>query len=186
MSTKRRRGPAANQIDTKVAALPWTHEVASFAPPTPSVSPRQGAVVDPTMLHLVADAAVKHNTFPSRPGYPSGRAHWETHLHTEVWVRNTTYEKSVWLDLHVYGHDGALVHSETLPLHYTRPAGDGGDVFVFDGTVYEGAVATPGSVTPRPDVRALHYRVYCQLDGEVFTDGELHRCELKPDSASVV
>jgi hypothetical protein len=86
--------------------------------------------------------------------------------------------------VHVFGHDGALVHSETLPLSHARPAGDGGDVFALDSAVYEGATATPGSATPRPDVRSLQYRVYCERDGRVLTDGHLHQCALRSDASS--
>jgi hypothetical protein len=152
--------------------------------PARAVSPRVGAAIDPTVLRMTDDAAVKHNTFPSRAGHPSGRAHWQTHLHVEVWVRNTTYAKHLWADVHVFGHDGALVASETLAFVYERPAGDGGDVFRLDGAVYEGATVTPGSAAPRPDVRVVQYRLYCELDGRVFTDGLLHECLLKGDVVS--
>ena len=148
------------------------------------VSPRVGATVDRAVVRVTENAAVKINAFPTRPGYPSGRAHWETHLHVETWVRDVASPRTVWLDLHLFAHDGALVHSETLPLVYERPAGDGGDVFVLNRRVYEGATATPGSVTPRPDVRLAQYRLYCELDGRVVTDGQLHECHLRPDAAS--
>jgi hypothetical protein len=161
------------------AAYPVRH-----ATPQPSVSMRTGARVDPTMLHVTEDAAVKHNTFPNRPGHPSGMTHWQTHLHVETWVRNTTYAKYVWADVHVFGHDGTLVSSETYAFEYERPAGDGGDVFRLDGAVYEGATVTPGSASLRPDVRLLQFRLYCELDGQVFTDGVLHHCALKSDVVS--
>ena len=148
------------------------------------VSPRVGVAEDPASVRVATDAAVKHNTFPSRPGYPSGMAHWQTHLHVEAWVKNTAYAKTVWADVHVFGHDGTLVHSETVPFEYERPAGDGGDVFRFDGAVYEGATAVAGSVTPRPDVRLVQYRLYAEVGGRVVTDGALHECELRPDALS--
>ena len=65
------------------------------------------------------------------------------------------------------------------------PAGDGGDLFVHDGQLYQGTVATQGSVTPRPDARLVQYRLYVELNGELFTDGVLHHCDLKPDSSTV-
>jgi len=148
------------------------------------VGPRAGATADQAVLHLREAEAVKHNTFPSRPGYPSGMAHWQTHLHAEAWVRNTAGARSLWADVHVFGHDGALVASETIPFVYERPAGDGGDLFRLDSTAYEGATATPGSVTPRADVRRVDFRLYCELGGQIVTDGLLHHCELKSDSAS--
>jgi hypothetical protein len=152
--------------------------------PARAVSPRVGATVDAALLRVRDAAAVKHNTFPSRSGHPSGMAHWQTHLHVEAWVRNATYTKHLWADVHVFGHDGALVASETCPLVYERPAGDGGDVFRLDCAVYEGTTATPGSATPRPDVRVVQYRLYAELDGRVYTDGLLHDCVLKGDMIS--
>ena len=61
--------------------------------PTPSVAIRAGAEVEPRALRLASDAAVKRNLWPSRPGFPSTITHWQTHLHVEAWVRNTTYAK---------------------------------------------------------------------------------------------
>jgi hypothetical protein len=148
------------------------------------VRPRTGAVVDTTVVRTESDAAVKHNTFPSRPGYPRAMTSLETHLHVEAWVKNSTYAKNVWVDVHVFESHAEPVHRATLPLSYARPAGDGGDVFVLDTALYQGLVATPGSVTLRPDARLVQYRLYGELDGTVYTDGVLHRCELRPDSAS--
>jgi hypothetical protein len=159
-------------------------ELFPMTAPTTTVSQRVDAEVDAAFVRVLQDGAVKYNTFPSRPGYPSGMASLRTHLHVETWVRNTTFAKNVWADVHVYTHDGNLAHSETLPLRYTRPAGDGDDVFTLDSALYQGVTATPGSVDLRPDARLIEYRVYCQIDGRTFTDGTLHACYLKPDVVS--
>ena len=148
------------------------------------VSPRAGATVDADVVQVREDAAVKHNTFASWSGHPSGGAHWQTHLHVSAWVRNATYAKTLWADVHVFAHDGALVSTETCAFVYERPAGDGGDVFVLDCAVYEGATVTPGSATPRADARLVQYRLYCELGGGIFTDGVLHECLLKADIIS--
>lgn len=152
--------------------------------PARAVDLRAGATVDATVLRVTDAAAVKHNTFASQPGRPSGGAHWQTHLHVEAWVRNTTFAKHLWADVHVFAHDGALVHSETCAFAYERPAGDGGDLFQLDCVIYEGAKATPGSATPRPDVRRVQYRLYAELEGRVHTDGVLHECVLRSDVLS--
>jgi hypothetical protein len=167
-------------VDAAYAAL----ERSTPIDPSVAVRLRTDASEDAAVLRLVGDAAVKHNTFPSRPGYSSGSAHWQTHLHLEAWVRNTTFAKRVWADVHVFGHDGALVSSETCTFEYARPAGDGGDLFRLDCVVYEGATASPGSAEPRPDVRLVQYRLYCALDGAVLTDGILHECTLRSDVVS--
>lgn len=158
--------------------------VAAPIDPAQAVSPRAGSTVDSAVLRLRDAAAVKHNTFAGREGRPSSRAHWQTHLHVEAWVRNTTFAKHVWADVHVFGHDGARVASETCGFAYERPAGDGGDVFRLDRAVYEGATVTPGSADLRPDVRLVQYRLYCELDGQVLTDGLVHDCVLKSDAIS--
>ena len=149
-----------------------------------SLQPRAGARTDAEVVRMTEDAAVKENAFPSRPGYPSGMANMRTHLHVVAWVKNTTYAKNVWVDVHVFDGGNIPFHKETLALGYARPAGDGGDVFSVDTHLYQGMVATPGSVDPRPDARVVLYRLYAELNGEVFTDGVEHRCELKPDSAT--
>jgi hypothetical protein len=167
-------------------AEPYTALHGTIMPvdPAQAVSPRAGATVEPDVLRVREDAAVKHNTFPSYGGHASGGAHWQTHLHVSAWVRNTTYAKSLWADVHVFAHDGALVSSETCAFVYERPAGDGGDVFVLDCAVYEGATVTPGSAMPRPDARLVQYRLYGELGDRVFTDGVLHECLLKADIIS--
>jgi hypothetical protein len=148
----------------------------------PSVSPRTSVIVDETWVRLTNDAAIKRNMFTSRPGEPAGMTNMQTWLHVEAWVRNTTYAKHVWIDMHVFENDAGLVHSETLPLEYARPAGDGGDLFILDAMVFQGYVATQGSVDLRPDVRVVQFRLYCELDGQVFTDGILHECLLEDDA----
>jgi hypothetical protein len=158
--------------------------MSALGEPTQPVSARAGAILDPVSLRLTSDAAVKHNTAAGRPGYPSATTHWQTHLHVEAWVRNASFAKHVWVDAHVFGHDGALVEQGTFALAYARPAGDGGDLFQLDQAVHEGATATPGSAEPRPDVRAVQYRLYYQCDDRVLTDGILHHCQLRSDTVS--
>lgn len=178
--------PAASTAATASAGMPTSPLQGTAAPVDPArvVRPRDGATIDPAVLRVRDDAAVKHNVFPSWAGHPSGRAHWQTHLHVEAWVRNTTFAKNLWADVHVFAHDGALVSSETCAFVYERPAGDGGDVFRLDCAVYEGGTATPGSAAPRADVRLVQYRLYGELDGCVYTDGHVHACVLKADVVS--
>ena len=57
----------------------------------------------------------------------------------------------------------------------------------FGAAVLEGIVNRGYDVEfllTRPDARRVQYRVYAELDGRVYTDGVLHECLLKPDSAS--
>jgi len=42
---------------------------------------------------------------------------------------------------------------------------------------------TPGSVQPRPEARKVQYRLYYEVNYQVFTDGILHH-ELQEDAVS--
>jgi hypothetical protein len=145
---------------------------------------RAGATADRTMVRLTTDAAVKGNDFPSSSGHASGMSNLQTRLHVEAWVRNASYVKSVWIDVHVLARDDAILHRETLALRYSHAAGDGGDLFVLDGLLYQGSIATQGSVDPRPDARTVQYRLYCEQGARVFTDGTTHQCALREDARS--
>ncbi len=56
--------------------------------------------------------------------------------------------------------------------------------YEFSGMIYQGSTAIPGSVDPRPNARTLQYRLYYDVNYQVFTDGTLHQIEL-PDNAVV-
>jgi hypothetical protein len=155
----------------------------SLATPTDPTL-RYEALAAPEIVRLTDAAAVKVNAFPNHPGRPSSARNLETHLHVEAWVRNDTFTKHVWLDAHVISDHGEIIARGTWPLRYERPAGDGGDVFVFDAVVFQGSIATPGSVTPRPDARHVAFRVYAEMNGRVHTDARAHRCHLLPDQSS--
>jgi hypothetical protein len=76
---------------------------------------------------------------------------------------------SVWVDVYYFDGAATLIHGDTLPL---RPAGPGegaSDRFVLDGTLQH---------VPAESARIVQYRLYCELDGHVVTDGELHQAEL--------
>jgi hypothetical protein len=145
---------------------------------------RADATIDPGRVHLAADVARKRNAFPGYFGYSVGMSDQQTHLHVVAWVSNLAFEKAVWLDLHLFDRSGALVRSETLPFRYDRAAGNGGDLFVLDGVLLPGSSADALPTHPRPDVRALQYRLYCGQAGRVLTDGIAHWRELRMDSSS--
>lgn len=168
------------------AFTPGCAEQATLEPSTsrPSVAPRSGSIVDPAIIRLADDAAVKVNALPSRSGYSSGMSRMQTHLHVEVWLKNLTYAKNAWIDVHVLDGVGELLHAETLTLRYARPAGDGGDFFVLDHLLYYGSVATEGSVEQRPDARTVQYYVYGEMGEHLFSDGILHVCIVRPDYES--
>jgi hypothetical protein len=92
----------------------------------------------------------------------------------KVWVRNVAYDKKVWLDVDVLGRTGEPLQSETLPLQYLEPAGGAGDLFQGDVTL-RGAAARS---TQTAAGRQVRYRLYYEVDGQVFTDGLCHHQHL--------
>ena len=113
---------------------------------------RPGAVPSPEMINVFEEAL-------SDPGG----------LFTKAWVRNVAYDKKVWLDVDLIGRTGEPVHSDTLPLQYMEPAGGAGDFFLADFPVPP-AARTAG----RASASELRYRLYYEVQGQVFTDGFCH------------
>jgi hypothetical protein len=101
---------------------------------------------------------------------PSGEA---IALSILTWVRNVAYDKDVWIDLYVLGPGGVL-HAETIPLDYQGPAEGGGDFFAAGA-----AVPAPKAGPEDSSMGTLQFRVYCQMSGELFTDGILHSHQIE-------
>ena len=75
-----------------------------------------------------------------------------------------------------------LIRSETVPLNYVRSSDDDGDIFGFEGGVYKGTGASPGSVWLAPDARKVQVPGDCEAGDTVYSDGLLRQHELPPDS----
>lgn len=131
---------------------------------------RPGAEISPHMVN-VFEQAVSPGAAPGLHlvplgGRPAGDA---IALSVLAWVRNVAYDKDVWMDLFVLDDDGNLLHSETVPLAYQEPAEGGGDFFAVGA-----AVPAPKSSADGPEQRTLQFRVYGQMNGQLYTDGHLH------------
>ena len=146
--------------------------------PADAVILREGAVVARGVVNVVGEGAVKSNTFPDRAGQGM---RLETRLVVVAWVRNDAFAKSVWMDVHVFDPDNRLIEAQTAPLEYAGPSEGGGDLFEFDRVIYLGSVASPGSMSRRPEARRVQYRLYIEMNGELSTDGVLHGHELSED-----
>jgi len=90
-----------------------------------------------------------------------------------AWVRNVTYDKDVWIDLYVLGPGGVL-HAETIPLDYQEAAEGGGDFFAAGA-----AVPAPKAGPEDSSMGTMQFRVYCQMSGQLFTDGILHSHQIE-------
>jgi uncharacterized protein DUF6209 len=160
-----------------VAGLPW-------AEPRDPVRYRFDAIAGLDFVNVLNQSAMKRNVFPAAPtGSPVGKD-LRTLLNVLVWVKNVTFAKDVWIDLHVFDRDGNRIEAATHPLHWEDSAGGAGDLFRFDGEIYQGLTATPGSVSPKPNAWLIQYRLYCRLEGQTYTDATLHQIELPDDAVT--
>ena len=161
-------------------------EIAGDPPREPKepVIYRWGAIPAPDMVNVERQEIVKKNVFPQSSPGPRAGTDLQTLVSLLVWVKNVAYVKSVWMDLHVFDGTDARIHAETFPLRYDGSAGGDADLFAFNGKVYQGTTATPGSVSPRPEARSVQYRVYYAVLGRIFTDGILHQQWLQEDAVT--
>lgn len=151
--------------------------------PLESVKPRAEAVPNQDMVVVLEESATKIDAKASAaPGGGTG-LDLETVLSVRAWVPRRGDVRHCWFDVHIFDNRDRVIRSETLPLEHVSAAEDGGDVFAFEGSIYRGTGASPGSVWLAPDARKLQYRVYYEVDGTVFTDGLLRQHEVPPDSA---
>src|SRR5262245_52280475 len=88
-----------------------------------------------------------------------------------AWVKNVAFVKEVWIDLHVFDRSATLIKAATLGLRWQGSASGAGDLFSFDGEIYRGSTATPGSVSPRPNGLAGAVSTVLRGGGK-----PLHRC----------
>jgi Family of unknown function (DUF6209) len=168
--------------DSRFGANYW-FEIGGAAARSPAqpVVYRSGAITSPEMVNILEHSAIKVNVFPSLPeGGPQQGTDLQTLLKVTAWVRETVFGANTWIDVHVFDDADKLIHSETLAMTYT---GVGASFrYEFSGKVYQGSTATPGSVQPRPDARKIQYRLYYDINFQVFTDGVLHQLQLAEDA----
>jgi len=150
--------------------------------PLESVAYREGAVPRPDMVSVLDEAAAKENAKPPGPNGESAGLELETKLSVQAWVRNVDPTKYSWVDLHVFDEHDQLIRAETVALAWLKAAGDDGDIYSFDGSVYRGTGAVGGSVWFGQDARKLQYRLYYEVNGTVFSDGVLRQLDLAADS----
>ena len=129
---------------------------------------------------VVEDVATKTNAKAS--GSAGVGLDLEPVLSLRVRVRRLHDPVYAWIDVHVFDECHRVIRSETLPLRHLGPGEDDGDVYGFEGSVYRGTGASPGSVWLAPDARKLQYRLYCEGGGTVYSDGLLRQHDLPPDS----
>jgi len=168
--------------DSRFGTNYW-FDIAGPSPRVPArpVSYRDGALARPDVVNVLEHSATKINAFsrPQNDGSPGG-TNLQTRLTVLAWVRESRYGANAWIDLHVFDERNELIDASTRALAWAG----WGPVAQYRGAeiVYQGSTATPGSVQPRADARTLQYRLYFDVDYQVFTDGILHQFELPPDA----
>jgi hypothetical protein len=135
-----------------------------------NVELRPGATISPETVNVFQEAvspgAAGLRLVPLG-GRPAGAA---IAVSVQAWVRNISYDKHLWVDLCLLGDGKQVVFAQSLPLAFHEPADGGGDFFTVGA-----AVPAPKAASP---VTTLLYRLYCEMNGQLFTDGILHSHEL--------
>jgi hypothetical protein len=149
--------------------------------PEPSVALRADAVVSPSKIRVVEDAATKEATASRSTG-----KRLNTGLVVRAHVEDS--ETDTWADIHIFDATGELIHAGSVILQHRESAIDG-SLFVWEDDVYQGSGGGSGiGVWSRPDAQMIQYRLYCkaqrpvfEAQGQIFTDGVLHEFDVPAD-----
>jgi hypothetical protein len=152
--------------------------------PQDPVRYRDGAIANADLVNVIGQTAVKENVFPMPPSGPRAGKDLRSSLDVQAWVKSVSFAKDVWIDVHLFDRSAARIQAGTLALTWNGSASGFADLFRFQGEIYKGLTATPGSVSPKPDAWLIQYRLYYRVEGTTYTDAILHQLEL-PDDAIV-
>ena len=134
---------------------------------------RAGASISPDMVNVfqqaVTPGASRGLHLAPIGGRPAGDA---IALSVMAWVRNVSYDKELWLALHVVDADGKPLHAEIVPLTFQEPAEGGGDFFAA-------GAAIPAPTSAKAGARSVAFRLYGHMQGHLYTDGILHTHKLE-------
>lgn len=148
--------------------------------PSPPVSYRNGAVTRPDIVNVLDQSAMKALPALAESGSPPNTGP-QTMLKVAAWVKETTYGANAWIDVHIFDGQDKLIRAETFTLSYTGF----GSSFQYDfyGNVYQDTTATSGPMQPQHEACKIQYRLYYEINYQLFTDGILHQLELKDEGA---
>jgi hypothetical protein len=170
--------------DSRFSQNYW-FDVALHGPSQPVIY-RAGASPRLDMVNAFDVTVMKRKHFfpGTGPGTSAG-SEFQTVLTLKAWVRNVAYVKYVWVDAHVFDSADALVHAGTFGLQYLGGAGGHGDFFIYDDKIYQGSGGGSGmGAWTRPDARKVQFRLYYEVNSELFTDGLLHQHEVPADDST--
>ena len=158
----------------------YTFGVADRGLPIPeqSVVPRAEAEVDASRIRVVEDAAGKEQIAIGGNG-----TRLRTGLVVRVRIHGPSEATRAWADVHVFDATDDLIHSGTITLEQVESRSAEEALRFWDAEVYQGSGGGSGmGVSARPDAHTIQYRVYCQIDDRVYTNGVLHQFNLPADT----
>jgi hypothetical protein len=145
--------------------------------PEASVVLRPDARVDPARIHVIDDAASKGQT-----SIGAGGSRLQTDLVVRARLDTIDRSAAAWADVHVFDAAGELISVDTIGLQESAEPTDD-TVRVWDGDVYQGSGGGSGmGVWSRPDAHTVQYRLYSEVDGNLYTDGVLHEFDVPADA----
>jgi hypothetical protein len=146
--------------------------------PERSVDLRPQAQVDPTRIRVVEDTASKAHA-PSG----AGGAALRTGLTIRAHVGPSSSPLTAWADIHVFDASDDLIHAGTIALQKLERAPAAGEELEWHADVYQGSGGGSGAgVWFRPDAHTVQYRLYCQVQDTLYTDGILHQFDVPTDA----
>jgi len=146
--------------------------------PEASVSLRPDAIVDPSQISVVDDAASKTQVATSATGSALG-----TELKISAKITGADSSTVAWADVHIFDATDDVVHTDTIELQGPVLPSEQSVVETWSATVYQGSGGGSGAgVWSRPDVHSVQYRLYCRTRDRLFSDGVLHQFDLPPDA----
>ena len=170
-----RRGPAGTSAWDSRYGQNYTFDVSGEGLPTlrRSVATRAETLIDLSKIRVVKDAVTKEE---------AGRG---TSVRTLLTVRALAGDSAAtahtWADIHVFDAAGELIQAGSAALKQPGQSADPA-LRVWEDEVYQGSGGGSGmGVWSRPDAHTVQYRLYCQVLGQVFTDGVLHQFAVPAD-----
>jgi hypothetical protein len=146
--------------------------------PEQSVALRPEAIIDPTRIQVVQDAAAK-----AQFGSGASGKSLHTDLRVSAEIARPTELTTAWADIHVFDATSELIHRDTIALQRPDSGSEDRITHTWSANVYQGSGGGSGTgFWSRPDAHSVQYRLYCQAGEQVFTDGVLHQFDVPSDS----
>jgi hypothetical protein len=169
-----RREPAGTSAWDSRYGQNYTFDVSREGLPIPkrSVAARPETLIDLSKIRVVEDAATKEEAGSYERAHPAGRARSDG---------GPGAAADMWADVHVFDAAGELIRARSVAFRPPERTADPA-LRVWEDEVYQGSGGGSGmGEWSRPDAHTVQYRLYCQVRGQLFTDGVLHQFDVPAD-----